>query len=122
MDQTRRAAVTHGEAAPSTALPPQLDAALGRLAAAVARLKAAGARGAAARGERAGDEDPLALQEDRTRLTLELDAALARVARLGEAQRTALERLGRAEASIDAVLRDLTEDEDAEEPPIEEAS
>lgn len=105
----------------ATALPPPLDAALGRLAAAVARLKAAGERHAP--GPREGGEGVwLPAQEDRARLALDLDAALARVARLGEARQAALERLGRAEASVEAVLRDLTGEEDVEEPPIEEAS
>lgn len=121
MDQTKRSAVIHDETPPPVPLPPTLDAALDRLTAATARLRAAGERHAATRREPAGGEDAL-MQEDRTRLALERDAALARVARLGEAHGAALERLGRAEASIEAVLADLAEEEDAEEPPIEEAS
>lgn len=112
--------MTDRETPLSTALPPPLDAALGRLAAAVTRLKAASER-RPAQEQRAGGEDAVPpLQEDRARLHLE--AALAQVARLGRAQAAALERLGRAEASVEAVLRHLADEEDAEEPPVEEAS
>lgn len=123
MDQTRRSALTPREAPPPVDLPPALHAAADRLTAALTRLKAAGERRATGRGEREGDEDaPALVQQDRTRLAIDLEAALARVARLGDAHAAALERLGRAEASIDAVLRELTEEEEVEEPPVEEAS
>lgn len=120
LKQTRRSVVTDREAPLSAALPPLLDAALGRLAAAVTRLKTAGER-QAAQEHRAGGEDAFApFQDDQARLDLEM--ALARVARLGQAQAAALERLGRAEASVEAVLRSLADEEDVEEPPVEEVS
>jgi len=67
------------DAAATHKLPERLEAALRRLAAALDKLEAAGERRAKADALRANLEEELAvLQDDRSRLAVELDGAIAR--------------------------------------------
>jgi hypothetical protein len=68
-------------------IPPRLDAALQRLASALDQLEAARARRAQADALRADLEEELSvMQDDRSRLAVELDGALARNRSLQTAQ------------------------------------
>jgi 2-methylisocitrate lyase-like PEP mutase family enzyme len=93
------------DAATPTKLPERLDAALKRLAAALDRLDAAGERRAKADALRTNLEDELAvMQDDRSRLAVELDSAIARAKSLELANDEVARRLNHAIAGIKAVL------------------
>ncbi len=84
---------------------PRLDEALRRLAAALDQLEAATARRAAAEAARADLTEELAvMQDDRARLALDLDAALARAKRLEATSQQASRRIEKASQSIRAAL------------------
>jgi chromosome segregation ATPase len=86
-------------------LPERLDAALKRLAAALDRLDAASDRRAKADALRANLEDELAvLQDDRSRLAVELDGAIARAKSLELANDEVARRLNGASAEIRGIL------------------
>jgi chromosome segregation ATPase len=88
-----------------TELPERLDAALKRLAAALDRLDAANDRRAKADALRANLEDELAvMQDDRSRLAVELDGAIARAKSLELANDEVARRLNGASAEIRGVL------------------
>jgi chromosome segregation ATPase len=93
------------DAATPTKLPERLDAALKRLAAALDRLDAASERRAKADALRTNLEDELAvMQDDRSRLAVELDGAVARARSLELANDEVARRLNHARAGIKAVL------------------
>jgi hypothetical protein len=93
------------DTATPTKLPERLDAALKRLAAALDRLDAAGERRAKADALRTNLEDELAvMQDDRSRLAVELDGAVARARSLELANDEVARRLNYASAGIKAVL------------------
>lgn len=82
-----------------------LDAALAELDRAMERLEAAVGRRLAGERTLTGMEDELArLGEDRSRLALDLDGAVARAGRLEDANREVSRRLVAAMESIRAVL------------------
>jgi chromosome segregation ATPase len=91
--------------ATTTELPERLDAALKRLAAALDRLAAASERRARADSLRTNLEDELAvIQDDRSRLAVELDGAIARSKSLELANDEVARRLHCASAEIREVL------------------
>ena len=93
------------EDAATTNLPERLDAALKRLDAALDRLDAASERRAKADALRTNLEDELAvMQDDRSRLAVELDGAIARAKSLELANDEVARRLNHASAEIKAVL------------------
>ena len=93
------------DTATPTKLPERLDAALKRLAAALDRLDAAAERRAKADALRTNLEDELAvMQDDRSRLAVELDGAVARARSLELANDEVARRLNHASAGIKAVL------------------
>jgi 2-methylisocitrate lyase-like PEP mutase family enzyme len=93
------------DAATPTKLPERLDAALVRLAAALDRLDAASERRARADALRTNLEDELAvMHDDRSRLAVELDGAVARAKSLELATDEVARRLNAASAEIRAVL------------------
>jgi hypothetical protein len=93
------------DAATTTKLPERLDAALRRLAAALERLDAASERRAKADALRANIEDELAvMQDDRSRLAVELDGAIARSRSLELANDEVARRLNGASSVIRGVL------------------
>ena len=93
------------EDAATTNLPERLDAALKRLDAALDRLDAASERRAKADALRTNLEDELAvMQDDRSRLAVELDGAIARAKSLELANDEVARRLNGASAEIRAVL------------------
>src|SRR5580704_18511476 len=93
------------DAATTIKLPERLDAALKRLAAALDRLDAASERRAKADALRANLVDELAvMQDDRSRLAVELDGAIARAKSLELATDEVARRLNGASAEIRAVL------------------
>jgi chromosome segregation ATPase len=86
-------------------LPERLDAALKRLAAALDRLDAANERRTKADALRANLEEELAImQDDRARLAVELDGAIARSKSLELANGEVARRLNVASAEIRGVL------------------
>ena len=86
-------------------LPINLDAALRRLTAALDQLEAAVQRRAEADAARGNLEEELAImQDDRSRLAVELDGAMARGNTLAQANDEVARRLLRASAAIGAVL------------------
>ena len=86
-------------------LPENLDAALRRLTAALDQLEAAAQRRAQADAARANLEEELAImQDDRSRLAVELDGAMARGNTLAQANDEVARRLLRVSATISAVL------------------
>jgi hypothetical protein len=93
----------------SIAHPPErLDAALKRLSAALEKLEAAAERRVKADVLRANVEEELAvLQEDRSRLAMERDVALARSISLDAAAAEVARRLNEAGAGVRAVLTAL---------------
>jgi hypothetical protein len=94
-----------GDAATKTRLPECLDTALRRLSAALDRLEAANERRAKAQAMQANVEEELAImQDDRARLAVELDGAIARSKALELANEDAASRLNHACAEIRAVL------------------
>ena len=93
-------------------LPPRLDAALQRLASALDQLEAATERRAKADAARGDLEEELAvMQDDRSRLAVELDGALARNRSLSLAQTDVQRRL----EQLGEVLSGLLPDEAAGE-------
>jgi putative heme degradation protein len=94
-----------GDAAAKTKLPEYLETALRRLAAALDRLEAANERRINAEAMRANLEEEFAvMQDDRARLAIELDGAIARAKALELANEEAARRLNHAMAEIRAVL------------------
>ena len=92
-------------------IPTALEAALKRLSTALDHLDAAAdrrARADAARGDL--EEELTIMQDDRSRLAIELNSALARVGSLDLAQREAERRLERASATIRAALGESAAD------------
>lgn len=88
-----------------TELPECLQTALKRLRAALDLLDAANERRMRAEALRANLEEELAvMQDDRARLAVELDGAVARVKTLEMASEEAAKRMNRARAEIRAVL------------------
>lgn len=86
-------------------LPINLDAALRHLTAALDQLEAAVQRRAQADAARADLEEELAImQDDRSRLAVELDGAMARSNTLAQANQEVARRLLQASAAISAVL------------------
>jgi chromosome segregation ATPase len=84
---------------------PSLDEALRRLASALDLLEAATARRVAAEAARADLTEELAvMQDDRARLALDLDAALARAKRLEATGQQVSRRIEKASASIRALI------------------
>ena len=97
-----------GDAAATHKLPERLEAALRRLAAALDKLEAACERRAKADALRANLEEELAvLQDDRSRLAVELDGAIARATSLELANEDIGRRLNHASAEIRAVLTEV---------------
>ena len=93
------------DAATTTELPECLDAALIRLAAALDQLDAASERRAKADALRGNLEDELAvMQDDRSRLAVELDGAIARAKSLELANGEVARRLHGASAEIRGVI------------------
>ena len=93
-------------------LPEPLEAALVRVRAALARLQSAAERQLDAREARADHDREFALmQDDRSRMAIDLDAAKARLEALQKAQGEALTRLARAEFAVGSALRDLAGEE-----------
>ncbi len=88
-------------------LPPRLDAALQRLASALDQLEAAAERRARADAARGDLEEELAImQDDRSRLAVDLDGALARNRSLSHANAEVQRRLERVSATIRSILPD----------------
>ncbi len=86
-------------------LPDRLEMPLKRLAAALDHLEAAAERRAELDARRADLEEELAvMQDDRSRLAIELDGAMARVRKLEEANADVAQRLNMTGATIRAVL------------------
>ncbi|HUI22583.1 MAG TPA: DUF4164 family protein [Methylocella sp.] len=101
-----------GDAAATVKLPERLAGALRRLAAALDRLDAASERRAKADAARANLEEELAvLQDDRSRLAVELDGAIARAKSLELANEEVSRRLNQASAEINAVLNKIADRE-----------
>lgn len=85
--------------------PSRMNAALTRLTKALDALELAVARRVETEFSSADLEEELAImQDDRSRLALELDAALARVNALDKSREDIIGRLDRARASVGAVL------------------
>lgn len=85
----------------------RLDASLKRLAASLDHLEAASERRAIADRLRFDQEEALAvMQDDRSRLAVELDGALARVRTLDEANFEAARRLQGAGTALRAILEE----------------
>lgn len=98
-----------GDATASAKMPESLAAALQRLAAALDKLDAACERRAKADAMRANLEEELAvMQDDRARLAVELDGALARVKSLELAHEELSRKLSHARAEIAAVLSEAS--------------
>lgn len=94
-------------------LPPRLDAALQRLASALDQLEAAAERRQKADAARGDLEEELAvMQDDRSRMAVDLDAALARNKALAHANSEVQRRLTRVSATIEALLPDEASGED----------
>ena len=102
--------------------PDRLGAALACLSASLQRLDAAAERRAAAEAGRADlDGEYLLLQQDRSRLAVELDGALARGSALLTANAEVIARLDRAGATVQAVIAQF-EGSDGEDAPFVEES
>jgi hypothetical protein len=81
------------------------DPATARLHAALDQLEAAAERRARREGALSDAEAEFAvMQDDRARLAVELDAALDAQRKLGEANSAAMERIGRAAATLERWL------------------
>ena len=88
----------------------RLDSSLKRLSAALDRLEAAADRRQIAdRVGRDHDEALAVMQDDRSRLAVELDSALSRARQLGDANAEAMRRLQNAGAA----LRNLLEEDES---------
>jgi predicted nucleic acid-binding Zn-ribbon protein len=86
-------------------LPPAVDAALKRLSAALDQLDAATERRARNDLARSDLEEELAvMQDDRTRLAVELDGALAQTRAMAQAHETVARRLAQAKNNLRAIL------------------
>jgi hypothetical protein len=95
----------------SVTLPPRLDEALKRLTSALDQLDAAVARRAESDEARGNlDEELAVMQDDRSRLAVELDAALARTRALSLANDEARERLTKTAETLRAILGPSDED------------
>ena len=91
-----------------------LDQALQRLAIALERLElAATARLDAERGLEPLETELSVMRDDRSRLAVELDGALARNASLEQVTREVSARVARAISGVEAVLRDAAPEPDA---------
>jgi len=91
---------------------PNLDQALERLLSALDRLElAATARLDSEQGLEPLEAELAVMRDDRSRLAVELDGALARNATLEHVTREVSERVGRAIRSVEAVLGDRREAE-----------
>jgi hypothetical protein len=91
--------------------PERFDAALKRLAAALEKLEAATERRVKAEALRANLEEELAvMQDDRARLAVELDGALARSISLETTNEEAARQLNGASAAVKAVLSALEQE------------
>ncbi len=98
-------------------IPMALEASLKRLSAALDHLDAASdrrARADAARGDL--DDELTIMQDDRSRLGIELNSALARISSLDLAYREAERRLERAGATIRAALGESGAEPDQDGP------
>ena len=103
-------------------LPDRLDATLKRLSAALDHLEAAAERRSIADSRRADLEEELAvMQDDRSRLAVELDGALARARRLDEANAEVARRLGETGAAIRSLLGEAPDDGESAAPDTREA-
>jgi chromosome segregation ATPase len=90
---------------PVAGLPPSLSAAVARLEKALDVLESAAARRLEEEMSLADLEEELAvMQDDRSRLAQDLDAALARAASIEKTRDEVLRRLERASASVASVL------------------
>lgn len=90
---------------PSPSLPPRLDEALRRLTSALDQLDAAATRRAESDAARANiDEELAVMQDDRSRLAVELDAALSRTRALTQANDEAKDRLSKTAELLRGVL------------------
>ena len=91
-----------------------LDQALQRLAAALERLElSATARLDAEQGLEPLETELSVMRDDRSRLAVELDGALARNASLEQVTREVSARVARAISSVEAVLRGAAPERDA---------
>lgn len=89
----------------------ELDRALKRLASALDLLEAAASRRAAADAARANLEEELAvMQDDRARLAVDLDGAVARAKALESANLSVSQRLDRTSATIRSILEAVDKD------------
>ena len=92
-------------------VPARLRRTLSRLGSSLDQLEAAAARRAQSDATRGNLEDELAvMQDDRARLALELDAALARARGLAGANAEVARRLERVEGTVKAVLAGVDPD------------
>jgi hypothetical protein len=101
------------------------DPVTARLQAALDRLEAAAERRARREAALSDAEAEFAvMQDDRARLAVELDAALEAQRKLGEANSAAMERIGRAAATLERWLSPRESAREREEAPLkaEEAS
>ena len=97
-------------------VPQAIEAALKRLATALDHLDAAAERAAKAGSARADAEEEFALlRDDRSRLAMDLDGALARVGKLERANDEATKRIDRASEAIHAALGEAPDDPDSPE-------
>jgi len=91
--------------------PERFEAALKRLSAALEQLEAASARRIKAEAQRADLEEELSvMQDDRSRLAVELDGALARTLALEAAAAEAARRLAGAGAALRGLVAALEQD------------
>ena len=89
-------------------VPERLERALARLVSAVDHLEAAVSRRAQSDAARGNLEDELwVMQDDRARLAVELDSALAQGRALQKASQEVAQRLERASATVRAVLAEI---------------
>jgi hypothetical protein len=94
-------------------VPTAIEFALKRLAAAVDHLEAAAERREdVSAGRRDGDEEFAIMRDDRSRLAVELDGALVKIKRLGQANDEAMKRIDRASEAIQAALGDEAPEEE----------
>jgi hypothetical protein len=86
-------------------LPPAVEAALKRLSAALDQLEVAAERRARSDLARADLEEELAvMQDDRARLAVELDGALAQTHAMAQAHDNVAQRLALAKQRLEAIL------------------
>jgi chromosome segregation ATPase len=100
-------------------VPPAIESALKRLASALDHLEAAAERQGEVRAARLDTSEEFAImRDDRSRLAVEMDGALAHLKRLEQANDEALKRIDRASEAIRAALGD----DDAEDAPLDETA